>query len=462
MVVAVGPAYETAIWQPDGQRSLRGIRAFVGCLLALIREEGSAMPYQIDNVQAIEILDSRAKPTLQVAVTLAGGIKATAGVPSGASTGSREAVELRDGDLDRYSGQGVLKAVSNCNTEIRELVSGRSFDSLAALDHALIDLDGTPNKGRLGANAILGASMAFARAAAMADGKELWQWIPTIEGQDYRLPVPCFNVLNGGVHAPNPLEFQEFMISPLGAPSLPEAIRAGAEVYAALKKILTSRGYSTGLGDEGGFAPDLATPQQVCELLVEAITAAGYSHGRGGIMIALDPASSEFHKDGTYRIGESRLSSDEMIALLDELVERYPIWSIEDGAAEDDLAGWQSLTRELGDKVQLVGDDNFCTNPAIISEAMDNGVANAALIKVNQIGTVTEAIDAIALCHTNGYGQMVSHRSGETPDPFIADLVVAMGSGQIKTGAPARGERIAKYNRLLEIAASTPLPYGLA
>ncbi|MGO1591542.1 phosphopyruvate hydratase [Ancrocorticia sp.] len=420
------------------------------------------MPYQIENVQAVETLDSRAKPTLQVAVTLAGGLRATAGVPSGASTGSREAVELRDGDPDRYSGQGVLKAVSNCNTEIRDLLSGRAFDSLAALDQALIDLDGTPNKARLGANAILGTSMAFARAAAIADGKELWQWLPTIEGQAYRLPVPCFNVLNGGVHAPNPLEFQEFMISPLGAPSMPEAVRAGAEVYSALKKILASRGYSTGLGDEGGFAPDLATPQQVCDLLVEAITTAGYSHGRSGIMIALDPASSEFHKDGRYLIGESQLSSEQMIALLDELVERYPIWSIEDGAAEDDLADWQTLTRELGDKVQLVGDDNFCTNPAIISEAIDNGVANAALIKVNQIGTVTEAIDAIRLCHTNGYAQMVSHRSGETPDPFIADFVVAMGSGQIKTGAPARGERIAKYNRLLEITASASLPYGLA
>ncbi|MGO1592670.1 MAG: phosphopyruvate hydratase, partial [Ancrocorticia sp.] len=227
------------------------------------------MPYQIENVQAVETLDSRAKPTLQVAVTLAGGLRATAGVPSGASTGSREAVELRDGDPDRYSGQGVLKAVSNCNTEIRDLLSGRAFDSLAALDQALIDLDGTPNKARLGANAILGTSMAFARAAAIADGKELWQWLPTIEGQAYRLPVPCFNVLNGGVHAPNPLEFQEFMISPLGAPSMPEAVRAGAEVYSALKKILASRGYSTGLGDEGGFAPDLATPQQVCDLLVE-------------------------------------------------------------------------------------------------------------------------------------------------------------------------------------------------
>ena len=419
------------------------------------------MPYQIDTIQALEILDSRAKPTLQVSVTLAGGTRATAGVPSGASTGSREAVELRDHDPARYRGQGVLGAVSNCNTEIRERLVGKRFDSLAELDAALVELDGTPNKGRLGANAILGVSMAFARAAATADGTDLWQWLPAVEGQEHRLPVPCFNVLNGGVHAPNPLDFQEFMISPLGAPSFPEAIRAGAEIYAALKKILAGRGYSTGLGDEGGFAPDLSTPTEVCELLVEAITGAGYTAGRDGVMIALDPASSEFYNNGTYRVGGQDLTSREMIDLLHGLIDRYPIWSIEDGAAENDLDGWKALTRELGETIQLVGDDNFCTNPAIISEAITDEVANAALIKVNQIGTVTEAIKAIRLCRANGYGQMVSHRSGETPDSFIADLVVAMGSGQIKTGAPARGERIAKYNRLLDIASTTPLPYGL-
>lgn len=419
------------------------------------------MSYTVTNVHAHEILDSRAKPTVEVALEMEG-VRVKAGVPSGASTGAREAVELRDGDKDRFGGAGVLKAVSTVNGELRDLVLSRSWDSLEELDQAMIDLDGSPNKARLGANAILGVSMAFARAAAQFDGKALWKWLPGIEGQPPRMPVPCFNVLNGGVHAPNPLDFQEFMISPVGAPNFAEAVRAGAEVYAELKKLLAADGHSTGLGDEGGFAPDLESPEEVCELLVKAITNTGYSAGPDGVMIALDPASSEFFADGVYTVSGEKLTATDMVARYKKMIADYPIWSLEDGVAENDDEGWKAITEALGDKVQLVGDDNFCTNPAIIKRAIDDGIANASLIKVNQIGTLTETIEAMTLCHEAGYGQMVSHRSGETPDPFIADLVVATGAGQIKTGAPARGERIAKYNRLLEIADAHPeLSYGL-
>ncbi len=418
------------------------------------------MTFEISKVQALEVLDSRGRPTLNVTVTLADGTLAEAGVPSGASTGTREAVELRDGDPNRFGGGGVTKAVGNVNTEINTMLAGRSWADLAEVDQAMRDLDGTPNKARLGANATIGTSMALARALAAVAGKPLHEWLPGF-GQPPRLPVPCLNVLNGGAHAPNQLDFQEFMICPLGATSLREAVRAGAETYAALRKLLTAGGHATGLGDEGGFAPNLAEPEEVLALIVAAIEAAGYPTGADGIAIALDPAASEFYSDGAYKVNGASLSSGEMIARYAEMIDRFPIWSIEDGLGEQDSAGWKQLTAELGDKIQLVGDDNFCTNPAIITAAIADGIANAALIKVNQIGTVTETLEAMRICHQAGYGQMVSHRSGETPDTFIADLAVATGCGQLKTGAPARGERVAKYNRLLQIEATHPeLPYG--
>lgn len=418
------------------------------------------MAFEITQVEAIEILDSRGRPTLAVTVRLADGTTAEAGVPSGASTGTREAVELRDGDPARFGGAGVTTAVSNVNTAINQALTGRTWNDLAEVDAAMRATDGTPNKARLGANAIIGTSIALARALASSAQLPLYQWLPGF-GQAQRLPVPCFNVLNGGAHAPNPLDFQEFMICPLGAPSMAEAVRAGAEVYQALRKRLIAGGHAAGLGDEGGFAPDLAAPEDVLELIVAAIGDAGYSTGTAGVGIALDPAASEFFSDGGYTVNGVRLSSDEMIARYAEMVERFPIWSIEDGLGEQDPEGWKRLTAELGGRIQLVGDDNFCTNPTIIAAAIEDGIANAALIKVNQIGTVSETLEAMRICHDAGYGQMVSHRSGETPDTFIADLAVATGCGQIKTGAPARGERVAKYNRLIQIAAAEPgLPYG--
>ena len=420
------------------------------------------MSVSFSGVRALEILDSRGRPTLSVTVELAGGVVASAGVPSGASTGTREAVELRDGDKSRFGGAGVLNAVGHVNGEIADFLVGHSFGSLAEVDEALAGVDGTPNKSRLGANALVGVSMATARAAALAEGKELFDWLPGW-GAGQRLPVPCFNVLNGGAHAPNALDFQEFMVCPVGATSMAEAVRAGAEVYAALRSGLQAQGMATGLGDEGGFAPELAEPEEVLALIVAAIEKAGYPVGRDGVMIALDPAASEFRQaDGRYRVNGVMLSSDEMVERYAAMVDRFPVWSIEDGLGEDDRDGWVKLTQRLGDKIQLVGDDNFCTNPAIIADAIKAGIGNAALIKLNQIGSVTETLEAMRLCHGAGYGQMVSHRSGETPDSFIADLVVATGCGQIKTGAPARGERVAKYNRLLEIAAARPeLPFGL-
>jgi len=411
-------------------------------------------------VSALEILDSRGNPTIKVTVTTLDDHQYSAAVPSGASTGTREAVELRDGDTDRYSGKGVLHAVANVQGPLRELLLSRSWGSLAEVDHAMIELDGTPSKARLGANAILGVSMAAARAFA-AD-TPLWEYL-TPAGVTARLPVPHFNVLNGGVHAANDLDFQEFMIAPVGAPSFPEALRAGAAVYSSLRGILRARGDSTGLGDEGGFAPDITQPEDVLRLLVEAIEAAGYPAGMDGVAIALDPASSEFYRDGFYQVAGEALTSDDMIARYEQIARDFPVWSLEDGLAEDDWDGWERLTRRLGGTVQLVGDDIFVTNPSIIQQAIDREVGNAALIKPNQIGTVTETLDAQALCRSAGYDQMVSHRSGETPDTFIADLVVATGAGELKSGAPARGERVAKYNRLLEIAAADPrLPYGLA
>jgi enolase len=422
----------------------------------------TTIPITITGVHAVEILDSRARPTLAVTVSLADGTVARAGVPSGASTGSGEAVELRDRDAARYGGQGVLTAMGSVNGEIAQAVAGRTFADLAELDAALIELDGTANKGRLGANAIVGVSMAAARAVATSVGVPLWRHLNPA-GVIPRLPVPHFNVVNGGVHAPNSLDFQEFMLAPIGAPTIAEAVRAGAETYAALKKILQGKGFATGLGDEGGFAPDITRPEDVLSVLVEAITTAGYTPGRDGIAIALDPAASEFHRDGAYHAAGQTLTTADMIDWYGQLTRDFPIWSIEDGLAEDDWDGWIALTAALGGRVQLVGDDIFVTTPAIITDAISRKVANAALIKVNQIGSVSETLQAMTICRDGGYAAMVSHRSGETEDPFIADLAVATGAGQLKSGAPARGERVAKYNRLLEIADSEPsMPYGLA
>lgn len=410
-------------------------------------------------VSALEILDSRGNPTVQVSLVADDGVTYVAGVPSGASTGTREAVELRDGDKARYGGKGVTQAVGHVNDEIAGLLKGRTWASLAELDAAVIALDGTPTKARLGANAIVGVSMAAARA--FAGTTPLWQSLRPA-GVSPRLPVPHFNVLNGGVHAPNDLDFQEFMVAPIGAPSFPEALRAGAAVYAKLRALLQAKGEATGLGDEGGFAPNIAVPEDVLALLVQAITDAGYPTGRAGVAIALDPASSEFYRDGAYHVAGETLSSDDMIDRYEAIAKDFPVWLLEDGLAESDWEGWQRLTARLGDRLELVGDDIFVTNPAIIAEAIELKVGNAALIKVNQIGSITETLEAQRICREAGYAQLVSHRSGETSDSFIADLTVATGTGHLKTGAPARGERVAKYNRLLEISAANPeLPYGL-
>jgi enolase len=415
---------------------------------------------QITSVKATEILDSRSKPTLAVVLTRPDGLTARAGVPSGASTGTREAVELRDGDPARYSGNGVLNAVGNVNGEIADALRGRTFADLAELDRALIDLDGTPTKSRLGANAIVGVSMAAARLAAVSAGVPLWRALAPAPELPARPGALCFNVLNGGVHAPNTLDFQEFMVTPLGAPSVAEAVRAGSEVYAALKKRLAAKGFVTSVGDEGGFAPDIARPEDVLTEIVAAISDAGYTAGRQGVAIALDPAASEFYRDGAYVVAGEKLTSDDMIARYSEIVDRFPVWNIEDGLGESDWDGWVRLNAALGEQIQIVGDDILVTNPAIITEAIEKNIANAALIKLNQIGTVTETLEAMRLCREADWGQMVSHRSGETEDSFIADLTVATGCGQIKSGAPARGERTAKYSRLIELEAAHPeLPH---
>jgi enolase len=419
----------------------------------------TGVPFTIKSLSALEILDSRGNPTLQIDLTLGSGLVGRAGVPSGASTGSREAVELRDGDPARYGGKGVTQAAANVNTELRDLLRARPWTSLAEVDAAMIAADGTENKARLGANATVGISMAVARALT-GDG-QLFEYL-TPPGVAPRLPVPHFNVLNGGAHAPNSLDFQEFMIAPIGSPSMAESVRAGAAVYAKLRGLLQAAGFATGLGDEGGFAPDITRPEDVLALLVQAIEAAGYTAGRDGIAIALDPAASEFYSDGAYHVAGETLSSADMTERYAAMVAAYPVWSIEDGLAEGDWDGWKVLTDRLGETTQIVGDDLFVTNPAIIAEAIGLKVGNSALIKLNQIGTVTETLEAMRLCREAGYTQMVSHRSGETADSFIADLTVATGCGQLKSGAPARGERVAKYNRLLEIAAHTDLPYGLA
>ncbi|WP_016907408.1 phosphopyruvate hydratase [Streptomyces xiaopingdaonensis] len=416
---------------------------------------------RIARTTAFEILDSRSRPTLLVGLTTTDGIRVRAGVPAGASTGSREAVEVRDGDPERFGGQGVRTAAGHVEGEISETLAGRMFSSFREVDQALCELDGTGDKSRLGANAVVGVSLAAARADARSRGMPLWERLAEVAEAEPRLPVPHFNVVNGGAHAQGALDFQEFMVAPRGAGSLPEAVRAGSEIHGHLKSLLSSEGYTTGLGDEGGFAPALGQPEDALDLLVAAIAAAGHTPDRQEVALALDPAASELRHDGGYRVGGAQLDSDALIERYVDLVGRYPVWSLEDGLAEDDTDGWKRLTERLGGTVQLVGDDNFVTSPTLIAEAIDQGVANAALIKVNQIGTVSEALDAVRLCRDAGYGCMVSHRSGETTDDFLADLAVGTGCGQFKSGAPARGERLAKYNRLLEISRTAPdLPYG--
>jgi enolase len=406
----------------------------------------------IQTIHAREILDSRGNPTVEVDVILADNSKGRAAVPSGASTGSREALELRDGDRERYDGKGVLKAIAHVNGTIATALTGMEATDQAVIDGKMLELDGTEFKSNLGANAILGVSMAVARAAATAKGQPLYQYLGS-SGANL-LPVPCFNILNGGVHADNSVDFQEFMIAPVGAPTFSEALRMGASVYHALKSILQQKGYSTGVGDEGGFAPDLQANVEAIELILQGIEKAGLKPGEQ-IALALDPAVSELYQnDGTYLFFKSDRScktSEEMIALWESWVSQFPIISLEDGLGERDWDGWKSLTKRLGDRVQLVGDDAFVTNPQIIKQAIADGVGNSSLIKVNQIGTVTETLNAIHDSQAGNYTCMVSHRSGETPDDFIADLVVATGVGQIKSGAPCRGERLAKYNQLLRI-----------
>jgi len=400
---------------------------------------------RVADVRARQILDSRGNPTVEVDVLLESGAVGRAAVPSGASTGVHEAVELRDGGA-AYGGKGVTKAVANANGELREAVRGREATEQEELDRALIELDGTPNKGRLGANAILGVSLAGAKAAAADAEQPLFRYLG---GDDATtLPVPMLNVINGGVHAANSIDLQEFMVVPLEADSFADALRIGAEVYHALKEVLAGRGLATGVGDEGGFAPDLESSEAAIEAILEAAERAGH---RERIAIALDPATSEVFSEGRYRFEGRDLPSAELPAFWRGIVDAYPVVSIEDGCAEDDWEAWAALTRELGDRVQLVGDDLFVTNPQRLQQGIERGVANSILVKVNQIGTLTETIAAVRLAHENGYSAVMSHRSGETEDATIADLAVALGTSQIKTGAPARSDRVAKYNQLLRI-----------
>lgn len=404
----------------------------------------------ITEVYAREILDSRGNPTVEVEVCLEDGAVGRAAVPSGASTGVHEAVELRDGDKSRYLGKGVTKAVDNVNDIIAEAIIGLEATRQTEIDELLIRLDGTPNKGRLGANAILGVSMAVAKAAASSVGLPLYMYLGGVAAKE--LPVPMMNILNGGQHADNNVDIQEFMIMPVGAKSFTEALRMNAEIYHNLKALLKSKGLSTALGDEGGFAPNLSCNSEAIEVILEAVEKAGYKPGED-IVIALDVASSEFYEDGKYNLaGEGIVkTSEEMVEYLAELCEKYPIISIEDGMAEDDWEGWKKLTAKLGGKVQLVGDDLFVTNEERLVEGIEKGVANAILIKVNQIGTLTETFNAIETAKRAGYTCIISHRSGETEDTTLADIAVAVNAAQIKTGAPARTDRVAKYNQLLRI-----------
>ena len=409
------------------------------------------MMTSIQKIFAREILDSRGNPTVEVEVRLTGGAMGRAAVPSGASTGVHEALEMRDGDSGRYGGKGVLQAVKNVNTGLAEALVGFEALDQAGLDSKMLTLDGTPNKGKLGANAILGVSLAVARAAAQAVGLPLYRYLGGISAA--LLPVPMFNILNGGVHANwQGTDLQEFMIAPVGAASFREALRWGSETYQSLKQVLKKKGFSTGVGDEGGFAPALKTNAQAVELILEAIEQAGYRPGEG-IAIALDPASSGFFEEGLYHLRTEgrKISSAQMVEMYADWVKKYPIIVIEDGLAEDDWEGWKLLNKTLGDKVELVGDDLFVTNVQRIARGIAENAANAVLIKLNQIGTLSETVAAIQMAHKAGWGAMVSHRSGETVDSFIADFTVALGTGHLKTGAPARGERVEKYNQLLRI-----------
>lgn len=404
----------------------------------------------IANIRAREVIDSRGNPTVEADVILDNGVMGRAAVPSGASTGEREAVELRDGDAARYMGKGVLKAVGNVNGEIKAALLGHDINDQQGIDACMLELDGTENKGRLGANALLAVSMASVRAAANANGVGVYQQLGA--GDTATLPVPMMNIINGGAHADNSVDIQEFMILPVGAPSFSEALRAGTEVFHTLKKVLSSRGLSTAVGDEGGFAPDLPSNEAALEIIAEAVEKAGYKLGKD-MFLGLDVASSEFCENGVYNLASEgkTFSSDEFAAYLTDLADRYPIISIEDGMDENDWAGWKTLTEMLGDRVQLVGDDLFVTNTKILQEGIDKSIANSILIKLNQIGTVSETLAAISMADAAGYTAVTSHRSGETEDDFIADLAVASQSTQIKTGSLCRSDRMAKYNQLLRI-----------
>jgi len=406
---------------------------------------------KIKKISALEILDSRGNPTVEVNLKLEDGTTGHAMVPSGASTGEREACELRDGDKSRYGGKGVLKAVGNVNNIITPETEGKCFTHQRELDYFLIGLDGTDNKAKLGANAILAVSMAYARAMALSMKLPLYQYLGGSNA--HIMPVPCMNVINGGKHADNNVDFQEFMIAPHGAGSFTESIRMGIEVFHALKSVLKSKGLSTGVGDEGGFAPDLKSNEEAVEKILEAIIKAGYKPGEQ-VSICLDPAASEMWEDGKYKFFKSSqklVSSDEMVRLWENWANQYPIVLLEDGLAENDWAGWQNLTKALGHRIELVGDDIFCTNKKIVAEGISKNVANSVLIKLNQIGTVTETLETIELAYRNNYNCFVSHRSGETVDSFIADLTVAVNAGHLKTGSGCRGERIEKFNQLMRI-----------
>ena len=406
---------------------------------------------KIVNVVGREILDSRGNPTVEAEVALEGGAVGVAAVPSGASTGEKEAVELRDGDKKRYGGKGVLKAAGHVNKELASAVVGLDATNQRAVDQAMLEADGTPNKGKLGANAILSVSMATARAAAAAHGLPLYRYLGG--ANSCTLPVPCMNVLNGGKHADNTVDFQEFMIAPHNAPSFAEAIRMGMETFHTLKQVLKGKSYSTAVGDEGGFAPDLKSNDEAVELILEAITKAGYRPS-ADISICLDPAASEMWDDGKYVLFKSTkkaITSDQLIRLWESWAKQYPIVLLEDGMGENDWEGWRNLTIALGSKIELVGDDIFCTNPQILQQGIEKGIGNAVLIKLNQIGSVTETLDTMELAARNAYGCFVSHRSGETEDTFIADLTVATGAGHIKTGSGCRSERVAKFNQFLRI-----------
>lgn len=398
-----------------------------------------------------EIIDSRGNPTVEADVILESGVIGRAAVPSGASTGAREAIELRDGDAKRYGGKGVTQAVKHVNNEIREALLGKNAADQVDIDNTMLALDGTDNKSKLGANAILAVSMACARAAAANEGKPLYEYLNT--GDDYLMPVPMMNIINGGAHADNSVDLQEFMVMPVGAPSVAEAIRYGAEIFHALKKVLHDKGMNTSVGDEGGFAPDLPSNEAAIEVILEAIDKAGYKAGED-VMIAIDAASSEFYKDGKYVLASENksLTASEFIDVLEDWVNKYPIISIEDGLAEDDWDGWKEITERLGNRVQLVGDDLFVTNTKIFQQGIDKHITNSILIKVNQIGTLTETLAAIDMAKKAGYTAVISHRSGETEDTIIADLAVATGVGQIKTGSMSRSDRVAKYNQLIRIS----------